>query len=323
MRGIKDKKLNYLGTGLEWDAHLEEQLWAHLGELDCLEIIPENFYFGGRLQMVDSLVKIREANTPVLIHGVELSIGSSDTLKKDHLDKMKRVMDQVNCVCYSEHLSMVDEGGVEIGQLTPLPWSNNLADRVSEKIEQIQKEIKSFKVPFIIENITNRFVFPKTKISETAFINRILQNTGCQMLLDVTNVFTNSFNHQYDPYEWIDAIDHKYISQIHLAGGQYDEDGVLQDSHDNSVFEESWKLYQYAINELGPITTIVERTGNIPDISFLLSEMRRAKNIIMEEKSKVDAYAVKEVRSKFKQDEKYELFKYADGLNSTNKIARS
>ena len=277
-------QMPYLGVGIEWDMRLNAAFLEHLDRFDCIEFIPENFFYADRLQMTDILDAIRDTGVPSLGHGVELSIGSFDPLKTDHLSNMLDVMSLVPMVAYSEHLSLIGEKNIEIGQLTPLPWCQKLADHIANKIRQVKSMLG---VPFLIENITNRFVYPTTEMSETAFINSILQSAECGLLLDVTNVYTNSVNFGFDPYEWMEKIDPAYVAQIHLAGGEYDKDGVLQDSHDNAVFEPVWHLFDFAIERFGPVTTIIERTGNIPEMSQLLEEVDRAKGII--ESAKIPA----------------------------------
>lgn len=265
-----------ISSGLEWDAHLEHELFKNSDKMDAIELIPENFFYREQIQLKESIAKLKDTKKPLLFHGVELSIGSIEPLKEKHLSNIVRLMDVLEPVNYSEHLCMTEAAGIEIGQLTPLLWSNDLADRISEKILAVQNRIK---IPFLIENIANRFVFPYVETTETEFINRILKNTNCGLLLDITNVFTNSFNHNFDPYKWIDALDLSFVAQIHLAGGTFDKDKVLQDSHDDAVWDDSWRLYQYVINKIGPCPTIIERTGNIPQFDSLLTEISKARQI--------------------------------------------
>jgi len=265
-----------VSSGLEWDPRLENELWKNCDKIDAIEVIPENFLYAERIQLKDSIKELNQAKKPIYFHGVELSVGSGDPLKKAHLSNIMRLMDLLCPDVYSEHLSMTEAQGIEIGQLTPLAWSKDLADIISEKIIAVQKTIG---IPFLIENISNRFVFPHTQLSETDFINRILSNTKCGLLLDVTNVFTNSVNHKFSAFEWIDAIDLSAVSQIHLAGGAYDADKILEDSHNQAVWDESWQLYSYVIEKIGPIPTIIERTDNIPRFDSLINETIKARDI--------------------------------------------
>lgn len=263
-------------SGLEWDARLEKELVKNADHFDAIELIPENFFYGEKIQMKNCIAALKETKKPIFFHGVELSIGSCEALKENHLSNMLRLVDEFNPVVFSEHLSMTEAQGIEIGQLTPLAWSKNLADIISEKIIAVQKRLS---IPFMIENVSNRFVFPHTELSETEFINRILSNTKCGLLLDITNVFTNSVNFHFDPYEWINSLELSYVSQIHLAGGAFDKDNILEDSHDQAVWDESWQLYQYVTEKIGPIPTIIERTGNIPQFNALIAEAARARQI--------------------------------------------
>jgi len=268
--------MNNIFVGIEWDLHLENELFKNSDKFDIVEVVPENFFYAEKIQLKHSIDQIKEMKKPIICHGVELSIGSREPLKEKHLEDMMRLFDAFGPINYSDHLCMTEAQGIEIGQLTPLRWSRDLADFISEKIIKVQNKIG---MPFLIENITNTFVCPINEITETEFINRVLKNTNCGMLLDVTNVFTNSYNHKFDPIRWIDEIDLSKVAQIHLAGGFYDEDRVLQDTHSEAVFDESWELYEYVIKKIGPVPTIIERTGNIPKINCLIEEAEKARSI--------------------------------------------
>ncbi|HXW53519.1 MAG TPA: DUF692 domain-containing protein [Myxococcota bacterium] len=268
--------MSQISSGLEWDMRLERELFKHARHFDAIEVIPENFFFAERIQLTESLRRLKATKKPILFHGVELSIGSSEPLKRDHLSNMMRLMEILEPTVYSEHLSMTEASGVEIGQLTPLLWTKELADYIAQKIRYVQASVG---IPFLIENISNRFVLPYTEITETNFINRILNSAKCGLLLDITNVLTNSVNYDFDPYIWIDALDLSFVRQIHLAGGARDSDNVLEDSHDQAVWDESWQLYAYVIRKLGPIPTVIERTGNIPQFDSLVQEAKKARQI--------------------------------------------
>ena len=122
-----------ISSGLEWDMRLEHELFKYAHHFDAIEVIPENFYFADKIQLTDSLTRLKNSEKPILFHGVELSIGSSEPLKRSHLSNMMRLMEVLEPIVYSEHLSMTEAQGIEIGQLTPLYWSNELADYISGK----------------------------------------------------------------------------------------------------------------------------------------------------------------------------------------------
>ncbi len=273
---MRDRQKKY-GVGLEWANSIENKLILDsLDRLSCFELIPENFFDNRHPEF---LAALKRADIPVLVHGVEISIGTVPPIKQKHLERIFEVMDRVTVANLSDHLSMTEAGGIEIGQLTPLPWTLECVDSVCKNIDNIMEQIR---VPFLIENITNRFVIPNTELTETRFINLILNRTGAQMLLDLNNIHTNSTNFNFDPYEWIDQLNLNKVSAIHLAGGVYDEDGTLLDSHDNAVPERVWDLFRYVCKQITPRWTIVERTGNQPPFEMLLGEVERAKAIIEE-----------------------------------------
>lgn len=266
--------------GLEWAHELEEGMIPFLGnELTCMEIIPENFLEG---RFGHFLSTLREKNVPVAVHGVLMSIGSMEPLKEDHFNKLLEVGAQIDMRNFSDHLSLTDVGGIDLDALTPLAWTKEVAEVICQKIEKIQDKLK---VPFLIENVSNRFVVPDCEFTETQFINEILTRTGCGLLLDVTNVYTNSVNFKFDPYQWLDEVNLSRVQTIHLAGGFWDPDKFLMDSHDNQVPEEAWDLYRYIAPKLNPCMTIIERTGNFPNVKDLVTELNIAKKIIAEERN--------------------------------------
>ena len=263
-------------VGVEWSDDLQAEIVDRLGELSCLELIPENFFDNRRPDFLQALAK---ANTPVLVHAVEMSIGTTGEFKKEHFEKCKQVLEQVNTVNFSDHLCMTEADGIEIGQLTPIPWTKESVDVVCRNIDRIQSEIK---VPFLIENITNRFLIPDNEMSETDFINTITRRTGCKLLLDVTNVYTNGLNFKFDPYEWIEQIDSQSIEGIHLAGGYFDKDGALVDSHSRNVFPEVWDIFRFVLSRSNPSDVIVEWTDECPPLETVMGDIHKAKDIIRE-----------------------------------------
>ena len=262
-------------VGVEWTNEIDNQeILEKLDRISCMELIPENFFDGRRPEF---LAKLKAAGIPVLVHSVEVSFGTNEPIKEEHLARVLEVAERVETANVSDHLSMTEAGGVEIGQLTPVPWTIECADNICRNIEAIQRKLD---VPFLIENITNRFLIPDTELTEVQFINRILERSGCGLLLDLNNIHTNATNFGFDPFEWIDQIHLKHMQAIHLAGGYVDEDGVLIDSHDSAVPPRVWELYEYVCSRKIPLYTIVERTANPPAYEELLAESERAEAIV-------------------------------------------
>jgi uncharacterized protein (UPF0276 family) len=278
------RKLPHYGVGIEWAFELENALLEDLEKFELIELIPENFFRQGKR----FLKRLADLGTPTIIHGVELSLGSAEPIKAAHFDLMREVADQINVVKFTEHLAMTEFGGVEIGQLTPLPFTRDAADIVSEKITQIQKQIS---VPFAIENVTNRFLIPNCELSEPEFINRITKNTGCGLQLDLNNLDTNAYNYKYDAYEWLKQIDLDTVASIHLAGGHFDEEGTLLDSHSDPVRDRVWLLYSHVTDRVLPSSTIVEWTDDTPPLSTLLSEIAKARSLLYRHTTRAAAEA--------------------------------
>ncbi len=273
MKTVLPKHDRIYGVGVEWSESIEDEILANLDRIACVELIPENF-FGGRRQHF--LKRLGATGKPVMVHGVELSIGTDEPLKSAHLDEMLRICDSVNAIDVSDHLCMTEAGGVEIGQLTPLPWTIETCDVVCRKIEAVQRRIT---LPFLIENIANRFIVPGAELSEPEFINTIVRRTGCSLLLDLHNLHANATNFKYDPFEWLSEIDLDRVSAIHLAGGFYDDEGMLVDGHSHPAPERVWALYRHVCLVANPTCVIVERTENAPVYDDVLFEIDKAREI--------------------------------------------
>lgn len=270
----ESKHRRVLGAGPEWTELLEDELADRVIDFPCFELIPENFFDNNRKYFLD---KLRSANIPVLVHAVSLSLGTDEPLKTAQLEKILAIADQVNMINFSEHLSMTEAAGIEIGQLTPILWSIKSADVVIRKIEAIQKRID---VPFALEHVAYKFFYPKTELSEPEFINRILDRTGCDLMLDLNNLYCNSKNALYDPYVWLDQVKIDRVSSIHLAGGYLDKYGIFQDGHSAPVPDEVWTLLKHVLTKITPQAIIVERTDNYPGIENLLAEVSKAQELL-------------------------------------------
>ncbi len=272
----KGGEMTRASFGFEWAYGIQEGISKNLNTLSCVEIIPENF-FDGRYS--DFLTLLKAHDTPVAVHGVLLSLGTSQPLDEDHLNRVLEIGSKVNMVNFSEHLSMTTVDGIDLDALTPIAFTQDVADEICRKIDKIQNRLK---VPFLIENVSNRFMIPNVDYSESEFINYILRKTGCGLLLDVTNVFTNSVNFNFDPNVWIDEVNLDSVQLVHLAGGHYDPDGFLMDSHDNTISQESWSLYSKVCKKSPSFMTIIERTSEFPNFDELRQELERAQEIAAE-----------------------------------------
>lgn len=273
------------GAGPEWTELLDKEMLENFIAFRSFELIPENFI--GRPYRKQLLKMLNDAQTPVFIHSVDLTLGTDEPLKKDHLEAILEIGAQVNMVSLSDHLSMTEAGGIEIGQLTPIPWSIKTADIVIRKIEAIQKRID---VPFALEHTAHKFFYPTSELTEPDFINRILDRTGCELILDLHNVYCNAKNAGYDPYEWLNLVNIERTSSIHLAGGYIDKYGIFQDAHDEAVPESVWEMLDVVLKMITPQAITVERTANYPGIELMLQEVERAERALQNSLEKNKAH---------------------------------
>ncbi len=254
------------GTGLGLRTSFIEEVLEHPIKPDWFEIAPENWikkhgYFKKIFE------RIRE-EFPVACHGLSLSLGSPDPVNKKFLKELKDFLDYYEIEVYSEHLSFSFLDGKNLFDLFPLPLTKNMADFVADKINQVQDFLGRI---LILENVSYYYC-PHKEISETEFIKIILEKTGAKLLLDVNNVYVNSINHKYDPYEYISSFSSKEVAYIHVAGHMKLKEDLIIDTHGSNVSEQVYNLLDYALDHLGTKPVLLERDNNIPPYEDLLKE---------------------------------------------------
>jgi uncharacterized protein (UPF0276 family) len=269
-------------AGIEWCTNLDAEIQANIEQIGCLELIPENFFQDLTNFCPKKIFQVLyERKIPVIVHSIGLSLGSLEPFKESYFGKILEIADQVpSTVSLSDHLCMTERNGSAIGQLTTIPYNEDTLDCVTKKLELIRTKTD---VPFAIENITHCFVVPGQELTETQFINQLIERTGVDLLLDLNNIYTNGVNFGLDPYEWLSEIDLDCVSSIHLAGGYVDENRFLQDGHCEKVPEPVWELFEHVIQTAGrPITTIVERTwrNEAQGIKPILEDQFRAQSVL-------------------------------------------
>jgi uncharacterized protein (UPF0276 family) len=272
MSKIVKQRLPELGVGLSFRPEIADQLYGCVGEMDCMEVILDTALSGALEKKFWTLVA---AHVPMVGHGVDVSIGSLTELDTRHLRKLAEVARGMKCKWFSDHLAFTHSDDVEIGQLTPLQFTEANADFIARKIRAASE---FFDVPFIIENIAYYFQIPGGTLSEIDFIVRILERAQCGMLLDIHNVYANSINHGYDPFEFIDRLPDAAVVELHVAGGAW-KGGLYLDSHGHTVVPEVLELVEYAVATKQPRAVILEREKNFPSIEELLSEVRELRSI--------------------------------------------
>ena len=254
----------------------------HVGEivgarpsLPWLEVHAENYMTP---RSTARLEKVRQ-DYPVSLHGVGLSLGTASRLDARHLDRFRRLVEQVEPCFVSEHLAWSTVDRTYLNHLLPLPYTEEtlgiFADHVLEAQETLGRRL-------LIENPSGYLRFRHSSIPEAEFIAEIVRRTGCGLLCDVNNVFVTAANLGLDPVDYLDTLPRDAVSEIHLAGhSKNDVDGhtILIDDHGSRVVPDVWRLYAHALRRFGPIPTLIEWDTDVPSLSVLLDEAHRADDV--------------------------------------------
>lgn len=259
------------GLGLR-KPHYAEFLEHRVG-VDFVEMVSENFMVdGGRPRQI--LRDVR-AMYPVALHGVSMSLGSADGLDGAYLRRLRALVDEVDPLFVSDHLSWSRIEGFNAHDLLPLPYTFEALDKVCANVDRAQTALGR---QILIENPSSYIAFDGADMSEWDFIDALCARTGCGLLLDVNNVFVSASNHGFDPIAYLDGIPADRVRQIHLAGHSRGRD-LLIDTHDAPVCTDVWDLYAYILPRLGPVATMIERDDAIPPLHELLAELGTARAI--------------------------------------------
>lgn len=239
--------------------------------VDWLEMTSENFMVpGGKpLFYLDAI----RSRYPMVMHGVSLSIGSCDPLDMQYLGELKALIERVEPAWVSDHLCWTGVDHTNLHDLLPMPYTEEALQHVCRRVDQVQNYLGR---PLVLENVSSYVTFTSDEMSEWAFIAALLKRSGCQLLLDVNNVYVSSVNHGFDAKTYIDAMPAAQIRQIHLAGHEDHGDYII-DTHDHDVCEPVWALYEYTVQRLGLLPTLIERDDNMPPLATLLDELDMAR----------------------------------------------
>lgn len=244
--------------------------------VDFVEVISENFMVeGGQPRHI--LRQVRERH-PVVLHGVSMSIGSADGLKREYLLRLKALVDEIEPLFVSDHLCWTRIDGFNSHDLLPLPYTEEALDIVCNNIDMAQNVLGR---AMLFENPSSYLTFDGV-MSEWEFLAAMTKRTGCSLLLDVNNVFVSASNHGFDALAFLDGIPADRVRQIHLAGHTQGRD-LLIDTHDSAVIDEVWALYAKAMSLVGPVATMIERDDNIPPLAELLNELNIARRLGLKE----------------------------------------
>jgi uncharacterized protein (UPF0276 family) len=274
------KPIPAAATGIGWRAPHYRELLRIRPPLDFLEVHSENFFASGG-QTLDFLQRAQRLY-PISLHGVGLSLGSTDALDDTHMRKLRALIARTQPLFVSEHLCWGSIAGRHLNELLPLPYTEEALDHVSARIDEVQQRLGR---TILLENVSSYVRFRHSTIAEPEFLTQLSQRTGCGILLDVNNVYVNSVNHNFDPAGFIDSLPAAACKEIHLAGYDASEEDAscLIDTHGRQVQSPVWKLFRHTINHLGPRPTLIEWDFAIPELSVLLNEAAMAATILDEQ----------------------------------------
>jgi uncharacterized protein (UPF0276 family) len=236
------------------------------------EVLVDNYAHGAGPPL-HHLERIRK-HYPVVFHGVGMSLGSTDPLDRDYLEAVRTLSERIAPTWISEHLAWTSVGGRHFHELLPLPFDDESVRNTAARIAAVQD---LFGERILVENSATYMAFERSSMSEVEFVNAVLAEADCDLLLDVNNVYVNATNHGFDPVVYLEGLPRERVAQMHLAG--YDDHGdYLIDAHGSRVSPEVWELYEKAVALFPGVPTCIEWDKDVPPLATLLDERKRAES---------------------------------------------
>ncbi|MES2073392.1 MAG: DUF692 domain-containing protein [Pseudomonadota bacterium] len=259
------------GLGLRTDHYLE--VLAAPQQIDWFEILSENYMVpGGKpLAMLD---RIRQ-DYPMVMHGVSMSIGTPEGPSEEYLRELKKLIRRVQPLWISDHLCWTGVHGRNMHDLFPLPYMEETVKLVANNIRRVQDTLER---PLVLENVSSYLSFNRDSMPEWEFVAAVAEESDSLILLDVNNIYVSSYNHGFDPHDYLDGIPVGRVQQIHLAGHSNHGTHIV-DTHDHPIVDPVWELYAAALRRFGQVASMIERDDNIPPLPELVAELATARNI--------------------------------------------
>jgi hypothetical protein len=262
-----------LGFGLGLRTKHYEAILASRPRVDWFEVISENYMVQGG-KPLHYLDRIR-AEYPLVMHGVSMSIGSTDPLNPEYLRALKALIERVQPAWVSDHLCFTGVHGRNLHDLLPLPYTEETARHVADRVAQVQDYLGR---QILLENVSSYVSYKASDMTEWDFLRSVVERADCLLLLDVNNIYVSSYNHGFDPLAFLNAVPIERVQQIHLAGHRNLEQYIV-DTHDEPVPDPVWELYEAAVRRFGPVSAMIERDDNIPELPELVAELDHARAV--------------------------------------------
>lgn len=263
----------FLGFGLGLRHQHYEAILAERPAVDWFEIISENYMVPGGKPLY-YLDRIRQ-DYPLVMHGVSLSIGSTDPLDQDYLKDLRALAQRVEPRWISDHLCWTGVHGKNLHDLLPLPYTEEALDHVADRIRQVQDFLGR---RILIENVSSYVTYTTSAMSEWEFLAAVAERADCLILLDVNNIYVSARNHGFDPLDYLAGVPAERVWQCHLAGHSLNG-AIIVDTHDQPVIDPVWELYGQALRRFGAVSTMIERDDNIPPLAEVVAELERARSV--------------------------------------------
>jgi uncharacterized protein (UPF0276 family) len=263
----------YLGHGVGLRPKHYPHLWDGSARVDWFEVISENFMGAGGRPLA-ALERAR-ALGPVVLHGVSMSLGSTDPLNEAYLAELRALADRIEPAWVSDHLCWGSVGGHYAHDLLPLPYTEEALAWVAERAARVQDRLGR---QILIENVSSYLVFAHAAVPEWEFLAGVAARAGCGILLDVNNIYVSARNHGFEAVAYLAGVPVGAVGQIHVAG-HTDRGSYLFDTHDGPVIDPVWALYRTAVQRFGRVSTLVEWDDHVPELEVLRGEAERARAI--------------------------------------------
>ncbi|GGA70791.1 UPF0276 protein [Arenimonas soli] len=254
------------------------------GDFDFLECAPDNWIgVGGRF---GAALRDLSSRHPLVCHGLSLSLGSTDPFDDTYLRKLRRFLDEHRVPIFSEHLSYCSDQG-QLYDLLPIPFTEEAVRHVAGRIRQVQEALGR---RIAVENISY-YAAPYQAMPEIEFINAVLAEADCDLLLDVNNIYVNAINHRYDARDFLGKLPGERIAYFHIAGHYDEADDLKVDTHGAPVKPDVFALLDDACRRFGPRPTLLERDFNIPPYADLVAELGQVRAVLDQHAASADRHA--------------------------------
>lgn len=287
MRSLNSNRARLeLGFGLGLRTDHYHDILEQRPQIDWFEILTENYLVPGGKPLY-YLDKINELY-PMVMHGVSMSLGSTDPIDLVYLQQVKDLARRVKAKWVSDHLCWTGVQHKNMHDLLPLPYTEEALQHLVSKIRQVQDFLE---IQLVVENVSSYLTYTHSAMTEWDFLRHVAEEADCLILLDINNIYVSAFNHGFDPEEYLRGIPVNRVQQFHLAGHSNNGDHII-DTHDAAIIEPVWTLYASAVQRFGNVSTMIERDDHIPPLATLLIELARAKSIahqVLHEKNYADA----------------------------------